>query len=52
MTLLEEAKTAFDDELGAYYSDALHETRFILIGYSRIRRLLYVGRAQHVTSGA
>ena len=42
----EEAKTAFEDELGAYYPDALHETRFIIIGYSRKRRLLYVVHAE------
>jgi uncharacterized DUF497 family protein len=42
----EEAKTAFDDKLGAYYPDALHETRFILIGYSRRQRLLYVVHAE------
>lgn len=42
----EEAQTAFDDELGAYYPDALHETRFVLIGYSRRRRLLYVVHAE------
>ena len=38
----EEASTAFDDELGAYYPDSLHGDRFILIGYSRQQRLLYV----------
>jgi uncharacterized DUF497 family protein len=38
----EEASTAFDDPLGAYYPDALHADRFILIGYSRRPRLLYV----------
>lgn len=42
----DEAKTAFDDELGAYYPDKLHEARFILIGYSRPRRLLYVVHAE------
>jgi len=42
----EEASTAFDDELGAYYPDSLHEHRFILIGYSRRRRLLYVVHAE------
>jgi uncharacterized DUF497 family protein len=41
-----EAATAFDDELGAYYPDALHEDRFILIGYSRRQRLLYVVHAE------
>ena len=45
----EEASTAFDDELGAYYPDSLHADRFILIGYSRQRRLLYVVHAE-VTS--
>ena len=38
----EDAETAFEDELGAYYPDTLHETRFVLIGYSKRRRLLYV----------
>lgn len=42
----EEAQTAFDDELGAYYPDALDETRFVLIGYSRRRRVLYVVHAE------
>jgi uncharacterized protein len=42
----EEAETAFDDELGAYYPDTLHEARFVLIGYSRRRRLLYVVHAE------
>lgn len=42
----EEAETAFADELAAYYPDARHEARFILIGYSRRRRLLYVVHAE------
>ena len=42
----EEASTAFDDELGAYYPDTLHEDRFILIGYSHRQRLLYVVHAE------
>lgn len=42
----EEAQTAFDDELGAYYPDSLHEARFILIGYSKTHRLLYVVHAE------
>lgn len=42
----EEAQSAFDDEHGAYYPDALHADRFILIGYSRRRRLLYVVHAE------
>lgn len=42
----EEASTAFDDELGAYYPDTLHQERFILIGYSRLQRLLYVVHAE------
>lgn len=42
----EEASTVFQDELGAYYPDTLHETRFILIGYSRQQRLLYVVHAE------
>ena len=41
-----EAATAFDDELGAYYPDTLHADRFILIGYSRRPRLLYVVHAE------
>jgi uncharacterized DUF497 family protein len=42
----EEAATAFTDKLGAYYPDRLHEDRFILIGYSRKPRLLYVVHAE------
>ena len=42
----DEASTAFDDELGAYFPDTLHEDRFILIGYSRPPRLLYVVHAE------
>jgi len=42
----EEAATAFDDDLGAYYPDSLYEDRFILIGYSRVQRLLYVVHAE------
>lgn len=42
----EEARTAFDDELGAYYPDTLHDARFVLIGYSRANRLLYVVHAE------
>jgi uncharacterized protein len=42
----EEAATAFDDELGAYYQDALHARRFILIGYSQRRRLPFVVHAE------
>ena len=41
-----DAATAFDDILGAYYPDTLHEERFILIGYSRRQRLLYVVHAE------
>jgi hypothetical protein len=41
-----EAATAFNDELGAYYPDTLHEDRFILIGYSRQHRLLYAVHAE------
>jgi uncharacterized protein len=41
----EEAETAFDDTLGAYYPDTLHAARFILIGYSKRSRLLYVVHA-------
>jgi uncharacterized protein len=42
----EEAATAFEDKLGAYYPDRLHAERFILIGYSRKHRLLYVVHAE------
>ncbi|MBI2373357.1 MAG: BrnT family toxin [Deltaproteobacteria bacterium] len=42
----EEAQTAFEDDLGGYYPDTLHEGRFILIGYSHRHRLLYVVRAE------
>lgn len=42
----EEAATAFDDELGAYYPDRLHPDRFVLIGYSTVERLLYVVYAE------
>jgi uncharacterized DUF497 family protein len=42
----EEAETAFDDKLGAYYPDTLHQARFVLIGYSRRHRLLYVVHAE------
>lgn len=41
-----EAATAFEDKLGAYYPDTLHENRFILVGYSRQQRLLYVVHAE------
>ena len=42
----DEASSAFEDTLGAYYPDRLHEDRFILIGYSRRQRLLYVVHAE------
>lgn len=42
----EEASSAFDDELGAYFPDRLHAERFILIGLSRRPRLLYVVHAE------
>ena len=42
----EEAATAFDDPLGAYYPDRLHEDRFILIGFSHRQRILYVVHAE------
>jgi uncharacterized DUF497 family protein len=41
-----EASSAFEDKLGAYYPDTLHEDRFILIGYSRQQHLLYVVHAE------
>ena len=42
----EEAESAFEDKLGAYYPDSLHENRFVLIGLSRRSRLLYVVHAE------
>jgi uncharacterized DUF497 family protein len=42
----EEAATAFEDELAAYYPDTLNPDRFILIGVSRSQRLLYVVHAE------
>jgi uncharacterized DUF497 family protein len=44
----EEAATAFDDKMGAYYPDRLYEDRFILIGFSKKHRLLYVVHAEVV----
>jgi uncharacterized DUF497 family protein len=42
----DEASSAFDDPLAAYYPDQLHSERFILIGYSHRQRLLYVVHAE------
>ena len=42
----EEAATAFGDALGAYYPDARHATRFVLIGFSERHRLVYVVYAE------
>jgi uncharacterized protein len=42
----DEAASAFEDKLGAYYPDRRHEDRFILIGFSRRHRLLYVVHAE------
>jgi uncharacterized DUF497 family protein len=42
----EEASTAFDDDLAAYYPDGQDENRFILIGQSSRNRLLYVVHAE------
>ena len=42
----DEATTAFQDDLGAYFPDTLHDDRLILIGYSRQQRLLYVVHAE------
>jgi uncharacterized DUF497 family protein len=42
----DEARTAFDDKLAAYYPDALNPDRFVLIGFSRLQRLLYVVHAE------
>lgn len=41
-----EAATAFEDAQGAYYPDSLHQDRFILVGYSRQQRSLYVVHAE------
>ena len=41
----EEAQSALGDKLGAYYPDALHDGRFVLIGYSKRHRVLYVVHA-------
>ena len=43
-----EAETAFADEHGAYYPDALHAARFILLGCSKKPRLRYVVYAEVV----
>lgn len=42
----DEAATAFEDELAAYYPDAQYPERFIVIGLSRRHRLLYVVHAE------
>lgn len=42
----DEASSAFDDPLAGYYPDGLHDDRFILIGYSRRQRILYVVYAE------
>lgn len=42
----EEASTAFQDQLGAYFPDTLYEDHFILIGRSHRLRLLYVVHAE------
>ena len=42
----EEASSAFGDPLSAYYPDTLYSNRFILIGYSKLHRLLYVVHAE------
>jgi uncharacterized DUF497 family protein len=42
----EEAEGAFDDALAAYYPDRLMEARFILIGLSSQRRVLFVVHAE------
>lgn len=38
--------SAFEDELGAYYPDTQHETRFVPIGFSKRHRLLFVAHAE------
>jgi uncharacterized DUF497 family protein len=40
------AATTFEDTLGAYYPDTLHQDRFILVGYSLQQRVLYVVHAE------
>jgi uncharacterized protein len=42
----DEAATAFEDELAAYYPDSLHPERFVMLGFSRQFRLLYVVYAE------
>jgi len=42
----DEAATAFEDELAAFYPDTLHADRFIPIGFSQRQRLLYVVHAE------
>ncbi len=42
----EDASSAFEDKLGAYYPDTLHDDRFVLLGCSRRQRLLYVVHAE------
>jgi uncharacterized DUF497 family protein len=42
----EDASTAFEDALAAFYPDALHAERFILIGVSKRQGLLYVVHAE------
>ena len=42
----EEAATAFEDPNAAFYPELLHPNRFILIGYSKRERLLYVVYAE------
>jgi hypothetical protein len=42
----DEASSAFEDPLAAYYPDRLRDERFVLIGYSHRQRLLYVVHAE------
>jgi uncharacterized DUF497 family protein len=42
----DEAATAFEDPLGAYYPDTLHDARFVLIACSARTRILYVVYAE------
>ncbi len=42
----EEAVTAFDDTLAAYYPEKQFDDRLILIGYSHKHRVLYVVYAE------
>jgi uncharacterized protein len=42
----EEASTAFGDKLAVYYPDGGHDDRFVLLGFSKAQRLVYVVHAE------